>query len=146
MGLKMRCMSAFVYHWDGDQQRALLSPFAPLGSIGRPPWISTSLLCAMVFASCHEVPVLVSVIKRGLPPVGFRSTSLPLALGIIVQNLSCYIPQILPKCMTDPSPLSGFDFNVDLFLVHVSPQVYICYLVRPPNPQYVSKTVVNKHL
>lgn len=44
--------------------------------------------------------------------------------------------------MANPTPLSGSDFILDLLLVRLSSS----YLVWPPDCQYLSEAVVNKHM
>lgn len=122
----------------------LPSPLGPFGSAGHLPWIST------LFSSVRWS----SPLPRWSPSCQFIMWTascwtwvslFPLASEVILQSLSSYT-RILPKCVTDPSPHSGFDFSVGLLLFHISPRVCIWYLVWPPNLQYVFKTVVHKHL
>lgn len=108
-----------------------LISLSPRGNTGQRPWISTSL-------SSGRCP--------SPPPVGLCSSLFPSAVRIVVQGSPCYVTWIFPKCMAKPSPLSGFGFVVDLILFHQYPQVYIAYLVGPPDSQYVSEAVINKHM
>lgn len=51
-----------------------------------------------------------------------------------------------PSCMSNPSPLSRFDLNVNWLLFCLFSLVCICYFIVSPYPRDVPEAVINKHL
>lgn len=76
---------------ENSSSSVLRGPLGPLGSIEHPPWISISLssrLCAMVFTSCQEVPMVWFAWKFYLVQIS-ESVSVPSLCFVCVAELVC---------------------------------------------------------
>lgn len=105
-----------------------------------------TLFWAIVFASCQNVSILFSSPSVDRLQLVFVLPGFLFPCGLYSRACLIILVGSYPSCMSNPSPLSSFDLNVNRLLFCLFPLVCICYFIVSPYPQDVSEAVINKHL